>query len=139
VDYRKESAGFVIILKQDDSFFESILSLTEHEKIDAAFFWGIGAVKDIVLGYYDLGEKRYIKREYPGVWELVSLFGNLALLEGERLLHAHGVLSNDAMETIGGHIFGFTTAATVELFMIPLKNPMQRGFDKETGLNLLTL
>ena len=137
--YRKEKSGYLIRLSRGDRLFDSIISFGESEKIDSAFFWGIGAVEDVVLGYYDLKKKEYIKRVFDGIWELVSLTGNLAKAEDDPIIHAHGVLSDPDNKTIGGHIFGFTTAATVEVYLVPLKSGLERVFDDETGLKLLDI
>jgi predicted DNA-binding protein with PD1-like motif len=137
--YRKEESGYLIRLSKGDILFDSIISFGESEKIDSAFFSGIGAVEDVVLGYYDLKKKEYIKREFDGIWELVSLTGNLAKADDGLIIHAHGVLSDPGSKTIGGHVFGFTTAATVEIYLVPLKAGLERKFDEETGLKLLDI
>jgi len=137
--YRKEESGYLIKLSRGDILFESILSFGKSEGVDSAFFWGIGAVEDVVLGYYDLENKEYIKRDFPGVWELVSLTGNLAKADDGPIIHAHGVLSDPDNKTISGHIFGIKIAATVEIYLVPLKSGLERKFDEETGLKLLEI
>ena len=137
--YRREESGYLIRLSRGDRLFDSIISFGESEKIDSAFFSGIGAVEDVVLGYYDLKKKEYMKKEFDGIWELVSLTGNFAKADDGPIIHAHGVLSDPRSKTIGGHIFGFTTAATVEIYLVPLKAGLERVFDQETGLKLLDI
>ena len=62
---------------------------------------GIGAVKKTEIGAYDLPNKEYIKREYSEILELLSLEGNVALKDGEPFIHAHVVLSDHKMQTLG--------------------------------------
>lgn len=137
--YRKEESGYLVRLSRGDELFYSIISFGKSEGIDSAFFWGIGAVEDVVLGYYDLEKREYIKRDFPGVWELLSLTGNLAKADDGPIIHAHGVLSDPVNRTIGGHIFGIKTAATVEIYLVPLRPGLERSFDPETGLKLLEI
>jgi len=137
--YRKEKSGYLIRLSRGDLLFDSIISFSESESIDSAFFWGIGAVEDVVLGYYDLKKREYVKRDFPGVWELLSLTGNFAKAEDGPIIHAHGVLSDPDNRTIGGHVFGIKTAATVEIYLVSLMSGLERRFDPETGLKLLDI
>jgi predicted DNA-binding protein with PD1-like motif len=136
---RNEESAFLIRLDLGEPILDSIIDLAKKRGIEASFLWGLGAVKDITLGYYDIENKRYIKNGYDGVWELISLTGNLAATDEGKFVHAHALLSNSANETIGGHVFTMTTAATVEIYLIPLKPGLERKYDKTTGLKLLDI
>ena len=86
------------MLDAGDEIIASLKRLAGAERIGAASLTGIGAVRDVVLGYLDLDEKQYLKREFgPESMELVSLTGNLALLDGEPVAHCHVVVGDREM------------------------------------------
>ncbi|MBN1574502.1 MAG: DNA-binding protein [Deltaproteobacteria bacterium] len=136
---RNEENGFLIRLDMGEPLLDSIICFAKERSIEAAFLWGLGAVKDVTLGYYDIENKRYEKNRYDGTLELVSLTGNLARTDEGAFVHAHAVISNSANETIGGHVFSMVTAATVEIYLIPLKPGLSRKHDERTGLKLLDI
>ncbi len=136
---RNEENGFLIRLDLGEPLLDSIIDFAKGHGIEAAFLWGLGAVKGVTLGYYDIEDKSYEKNGYDGTWELVSFTGNLARTDEGAFVHAHALLSNSANETIGGHVFSMATAATVEIYLIPLKPGLSRKYDETTGLNLLDI
>jgi uncharacterized protein len=139
MNYIQDKQGYLITLHVDEELFRSIIELSAERGIDSAHLWGIGAAKDIVLGSYDLEHKSYHKKELPGVWEIASLTGNLARDEKGPMLHVHGVFSDSQCAAVGGHVFSLTTAATVEIFLVPIGHVLTRKYDDRTGLKLLDL
>jgi predicted DNA-binding protein with PD1-like motif len=136
---RNEESGYLIRLDVGDPLLDSIYDFAVEAGVEAAFLWGMGAVKDITLGFYDLKNKKYEKNRYDGVWELVSLTGNLAKTDEGPFVHAHAVLSDNGNDTVGGHVFSMVTAATVEIYLIPLGRGLGRKYDETTGLKLLDI
>src|SRR6185369_7108230 len=87
---RRNETGFLVVLDVGDEVIASLKKLALSERIGEASLTGIGAVRDVVLGYIDLDQKHYLKREFgPESLELVSLTGNLATLKGEPVAHCH--------------------------------------------------
>jgi len=64
---------------------------------------GIGMLKDPELGFYD--GQRYQKARLEGAYELVSLQGNLALLEGKPFTHLHATVAGPDHVARAGHLF----------------------------------
>jgi hypothetical protein len=137
--YRALSNGYIVQLSIGERIEPSLFEFSQIEEIEAAHLWGIGAAKDIVLGSYDLQNKVYRKAELPGVWEIASLTGSLAQTDDGPILHLHGVFSDEACQTRGGHVFSLTCAATVELFLLGLSPGLVRRYDEPTGLKLLDI
>lgn len=135
----KEENGFLIRLDLGEPVLDSIIDFAKGRGIEAALLWGLGAVKEVTLGYYDIENKKYVKNKYDGAWELLSLTGNLARTDEGEFVHAHAVLSNAANETIGGHVFSMATAATVEVYLVPINPGLRRKYDEITGLKLLDI
>jgi hypothetical protein len=138
--YKSTNSGFgyVIRLEKGEKLIESIKNFAEKENLDGGFFYGLGAVEDVFIGYYDLAKKEYIFSEMQGTYELASLNGNIALSDNKVVVHAHGVLGDNNLNTVAGHIKEATVAITVEIFVhLQHGTEMKRLYDEKTGLNLL--
>lgn len=137
---RRNDTGFLVVLDVGDEIMASLRKLAIAERIGEASLTGIGAVKDAVLGYLDIDQKQYIKREFGSdSMELVSLTGNLALLRGEPTGHCHAVLSDREMRAFGGHLFQAVTSVTVEIFLHVYGGEIERRFDPNSGANPIVL
>jgi predicted DNA-binding protein with PD1-like motif len=137
---KRTESGFILILDVGDEVIASLKKLAAAERIGAGSFIGLGAVRDVTLGYLDLDEKQYQKRQFgPASMELVALTGNLALFEGEPLAHCHAVISDREMSVFGGHLFEATVSVTVEIFLRVYEGEIARRFDPASGAKLINL
>ena len=100
---------------------------------------GIGAVASTEIGAYDIVRKKYIKKEFPNVAELISFEGNITLKENLPFLHAHVVLSDHDMNTYGGHLFETTIAAVGEFFLRRFEGNAYRKLNEDVGLPCICL
>ena len=73
---------------------ESLTKFCKDQNIDNGKISGIGAIKEIELGAYDLSNKEYITQSFEEVWELTSFQGNIQLKEGNPFIHAHININN---------------------------------------------
>jgi uncharacterized protein len=117
---------------------EGIKEFCKEYDIEAGFFSVIGAVGEVELAWYDLAAKQYVTTLLKEDLELVSLTGNVSKLENTLLVHNHGVFSNRAMETRGGHVNKAVISGACEIVLTRLEGAISRAYDKETGLNLMT-
>ncbi len=137
---KRTETGFLAALDAGDEIISSLHRIAESERIGLASIQGIGAVREAVLGYLDLDQKRYLKRQFGSEsMELVSLLGNMARLGSEPIVHCHVVLGDREMRTFGGHLFEATASVTVEIFMRVFEGEVSRQFDPNFGANLLTI
>lgn len=136
---RRTETGFLVVLDVGDEVIASLRKAAESERIGLASLAGIGAVRNAVLGYLDLDQKQYLKREFGSEsMELVSLIGNMARLGSEPVAHCHVVLGDREMRTFGGHLFQATVSVTVEIFIRVFEGEASRRFDPDFGANLLS-
>jgi len=131
--------SYLVRLDTDEEVVGAITRFAAEEKIDAGSLTGIGAVRDIVLGYFDRSAREYLRQTLTGEWEILSLSGNLALKDGRPFAHLHVTLGGREFQTLGGHLFEARVGATVELVVRPLPGYQLRTLDDATGLYLLDL
>lgn len=136
---RKTTDGYLVRCDIGEEVVSILTSFAAENKISAGTVIGIGALKDIVLGYFDMTKKEYLRKEFNGIYELLSLSGNFAKLNSEIMLHCHAVISDADYSVTGGHLFSGVIAITGEFYIRPADTEINRALDKFTGLNLIKL
>jgi hypothetical protein len=127
-------------LQEGDDVAESVKKNAEDNGVKAGIFMLIGALKCAELGCYKKGE--YVTTRLDGPLEVASCMGNIAIDEkGERIVHAHIVVSNDNGKAYGGHLMkGCLVGPTAELVVVEAAGvDLQRRYDEKTRLKLLKL
>lgn len=132
----KNKNQYTLRFSYNEKFLEKFKQFLAERKIKSGWFWGLGAMIDPELSYYDLEKEKYLNKTFKGKFEVLSLIGNAAYLDKEIILHPHIVLSGRNYQAIGGHLSGGRVAGTLELFLDASQN-FKRKLDKGTGLNLL--
>ena len=113
----KDENKCYITLDKHEYINQSLLDIANNEKIKSGWINGIGAIYDIEIGYFDIDKKDYVKKQFPGHYELLSLSGNISIKEGSRFVHTHITFCGTDYKVLGGHLFDAKIAAAGE-FMI---------------------
>ncbi len=137
--HKELNGTHVLVLLEGEKLIESITDFCSSKKIAAATFTVIGALREVELGFYDLAAKEYHWKKIKAELELDSATGNVAVLEGKPLVHAHATVSDNEMHAFGGHLKEAIIGASCEVFLTPLQEKIERKPDEKTGLNLLML
>lgn len=139
MQYLKVRNGYVLKLETNEEIMTTLKDFVIDKKIKSAFLYGIGAGKELTLGYYDSKKKMYHKRAFVEEYELASLIGNISYLENDPIIHIHCTISPENFIAYSGHLFAGKVAATCEIFISLLDKKLFRKTDSKTGLNLLNL
>lgn len=135
----RDASHIVIRLEKGEEITAVLARVAEQERINGAFFYGLGAIKDCTLGYFDAAHKEYLKKQFRGEYEITALVGNIARLNGKVVVHCHVSVAGRELDGHGGHLFEGWVAATCEIILTPVLPGFVRRFDQDTGLNLLDL
>ena len=100
---------------------------------------GLGGIGDAELGFYDLPNKTYLRKKFPGNLELVNYLGNITLVDGKPFIHAHAVISGPDYAAHSGHFFGARVTITGEFVIRPEDWEVKRVPDDYSGLKLMDL
>ncbi len=138
MEYKKNSDSWVIVLKKDEKIIEKISEFLEAENIQSGYLRGIGAVSSVEIAHYDLKEKHYSSKQFNGSLELLSLIGNVAVKDNEKIVHCHIILGTEDMKLFGGHLVEGTIGVTCEIIFNELPEPIPKHEDPEIGLNLIS-
>ena len=114
-----------------------VLDFVKEENIQGAWLSAIGSTKELEIAFYDSEQKEYMTKNFAETMELAVASGTLAILDGQPVIHWHGVLSRSDYSVIGGHISKMIANMTIEVFIHKLNESLSRTHDPKTGLNIL--
>ena len=134
MQYKQDGDTYIIYIEQNEPIMETLTRFCKDNNIINAQLSGIGAIKDIELGAYDLEKQEYIKKLYPEIWELTSYQGNVLLKDGEPFIHAHINISDHSLIGKGVHLFEAQVAAVGEFILRKINRDGKREFDTNIGL-----
>ena len=137
MQYQKDKDRYFVRIDKDEDLFSSLEKFAAEEKLKSGHLSGIGALKDCELGFYHLHSKTYDRKMFSEEAELLSLDGNLSILDGKPFFHIHTVLGGEDFRCYGGHLFSANVAVTCEVNFRPLDIDVERRANDEIGLNLL--
>ena len=124
-------------LDRGEDLAASVTDYCEDAGIRSAAVSGIGAIEDVEIGYYDMAEKKYLRKKLEGIFELVSLLGNVTRVDGKSFMHAHVTLGARDFSLTGGHLFGGRIAVTGEVFLADAGMALTREMNEAIGLKLI--
>jgi predicted DNA-binding protein with PD1-like motif len=109
----------------------------QEKGVNLAWITGLGAVARATLRYYDQTAKSWSDIQLEKQLEVISMVGNVSLLNGEPIVHAHVTLSDEEGRCYGGHLGANTVVFNMEILMTTLSGPpVTRKLDTDTGLTL---
>ena len=139
MQFKQVGDDFFIHIEKSEKIMDTLTRFCNENNIKNAKLSGIGAVKDTEIGAFDTIKKEYIKKQFNETLELVSFEGNVSLKDSVPFVHAHVVLSNHEMKTLGGHLFETTVAAVGEFFLRKFDHHVYREMNEDVGLPCLCL
>lgn len=138
MDYLQSENQIIVRLVRGEKVVESLKQIATELNIKGGFLIGLGALEQTTLGYFSITDKIYHKKTFEDSLEITNFTGNFSYFENELIIHAHVTLSDQEMQTFGGHFFEGTVSGTFEAIIIPSLD-LIREKDKELNLNLLKL
>lgn len=130
---------FAVVLETGEEAVACLLSFAREHRVTAAAFTGLGAFRDVTLGFFDIEKKDYERILIDEQVEVVTLVGNFATKDGEAKLHPHVVVSKRSGQAFGGHLMEAHVRPTLEVVVTETPADLRRQTDPETGLPLLAL
>ena len=139
MEYKKFDRRWFIRLEKGEEIVNSLINFTEKNGVVSGTIMGIGATDNFSLSIFDTSINKYIEKKYNGDYEITSLLGNISLFEEKPVLHIHITLGDSENKAMGGHLKYAYISGTCEIVIDEFSAPVERKFDKNTGLRLLNL
>jgi predicted DNA-binding protein with PD1-like motif len=131
-----DSKTYAVIFGKDDEFMAGLTEFAENNQLKASHFTAIGAFHEALFGWFDEEKKAFKKIPVTEQVEVLSLIGDIGLINGKPAVHAHAVVGLPDGTTRGGHIISATVWPTLELFLTDEPSSLVKEEDAETGLFL---
>lgn len=133
--YRKVGEKIFVSLKTGDLINKSLTEISVKENISNAWINGIGAIDSVEVGYMDVVNKKYQKRNFNDNYELISLIGNITIKDGVPFVHTHITFSDTEYKVFGGHLFDAKITATGEIILTVADSKIDRQFNENVGIH----
>src|SRR5262245_27125801 len=127
----------LVVLEKEEKVVASLLKAAADHGIEGGWISGLGSIKDIEIGYYDLPKRSYLKRKFDEDMELAGFGGNFSMAGAERVLHAHCSVSGPELISFTGHLFEAKVAVTAEFLIQDFGVRVERAEVPEVGLRLI--
>jgi uncharacterized protein len=125
---------YAVIFKPGDEPYAGLTQFAAEHHIQSAHFTAIGGFKDARLAWFDLDKKMFRVIPVDQQVEVVSLVGDIALLDGKPQVHMHCVVAYPDGTTKGGHILGAHVSPLLEVFVTADPVKLVKKRDPARGL-----
>ena len=125
-------------LDKGEEIVESLLSVCRTYGVTCGKIDGLGTTQGASVCLFDTTEKQFHETYLPQFLEMTALCGSVSTQNGQPYLHLHITLADGHANAFGGHLKSAVVGATAEIFITVLSGRIDRTFDEQTGLNLMT-
>jgi uncharacterized protein len=129
---------YAVIFSTGDETYSGLRAFAQKYNITSAHFTAIGAISGATLGWFDPSRKMYKLMPFSGQMEVASMVGDIGLYQGKPAIHTHAVLGLPDGTARAGHVVDMTVRPTLEVMVTVDPKTMQKQFDPETDLTLIT-
>lgn len=130
---------YALIFDTGEEPLEGITRFAEKHTVSASRITAIGALSEVVLGFFDWEKKDYERIHIREQVEVLALVGDIALYEGKPKVHAHLVVGLRDGRARGGHLLEAKVRPTLEVILTEYPGYLQRVHDPESGLALIRI
>tara|TARA_B100000686_G_scaffold318127_1_gene367512 strand:+ start:257 stop:676 length:420 start_codon:yes stop_codon:yes gene_type:complete len=136
VNYKRIDDKIFIAISKGELVNTSLLKVAKKESLTCGWINGLGAITDVEIGYYDIDKKQYFKKKFTEHYELISLIGNVSLVDNDPFVHTHITFSDTKYKVFGGHLFDAEIIAAGEFLISISPYELHRKLDCNIGLSL---
>jgi uncharacterized protein len=129
--------NYAIILAKGDEVMSGLTDFARQNKVTSASFTAIGAFSHATVAWFDDGRKEFKLIPIEQQVELVSMIGDIALVNDQPSVHTHVAVASSDGTVRGGHVINAFVFPTLELFMTVYPTPLHKESDEATGLKLI--
>jgi len=133
----KGGRQFMGRLDHGADLLEALTDICREKGIGLGRLEVLGAVQKARMGFYNQQTRAYEFYTIDAPLEILKVVGNISLKDDQPMVHAHITLSDHEGNAFGGHLAPGTIVFASEYLIEELEgDPLERGFDEETGLPL---
>jgi len=138
MQFKQIGNGYILKIEKGEELIRALTVFCEENGVSSGSVSGIGGTDDVVIKYYDLEKEAYCSKCFSGKnYEIISLTGNISLVQGKPFAHLHVALGDSDYHVLGGHLESAVIDITWEITIHMTDDVLNRKFDEELKLNLL--
>jgi len=137
--HHNDERTFALVFDTGDEPMVSLSIFANQLHLAGSHFTGIGAFSDVVLGYFDWKRKRYEPIPITEQVEVLSLVGDITVVDGKSKVHAHVVVGKADGSAHGGHLLEAHVRPTLEVVLVESPVHLRRTPNAESGLPVIDL
>jgi predicted DNA-binding protein with PD1-like motif len=128
---------YIFKIGRGKDLLESLTDFCHDNQIKCGIVNCIGALENATLGHFDQDKKKYEKHVIGKPTEILSLLGNISIMDNRSNVHAYITLADEKGAVLGGQLLLGNKVFIAEVFVQELVGePKVRKQDKTTKLNL---
>lgn len=132
-----ELTQYAVIFSAGDEAYSGLLDFAEKYHVTSGHFTAIGALRSVVLGWFDPQKKMYRENPIDEQVEVATMTGDFALYQNKPSLHTHIVVGRPDGTAHGGHVIEAIVFPTLEVVVTVDPVPLQKKQDPSTDLTLI--
>lgn len=133
----KSGDVYLMRLDPNEDILETLQQWCQRQNIVNGLVHGIGSVESPMLAHYRRDTKRFTQKRLSGIFEIISLEGNIGQVDGgQPLVHVHVTVANEHLSAYGGHLVSGACSATAELVIRPLPTQFRKNYEESVGLKV---
>ena len=136
MNYKRVNDKLLISIDKGEFVNQKLLEVAEKENLKSGWINGLGAISNIEIGYWDIEKKVYVKNFFDDHYELLSLIGNVSLVDNKPFIHTHISFSDTEFKAFGGHLFDAKVIAAAEFCIFISDYHLHRKLNCDIGLSL---
>lgn len=136
MDYAQSEDKIFVRFERGEEVIRNLKELREDSNIENGFFQAIGAVDEVKIGHYDVGNQQYNEKEFNQDFEVPNFAGNI----GPDKIHAHITVADEDLNTKAGHCSKAVVSGTFEMIIHLSEKPvLKHRYEEKTGLDVFDL
>ena len=136
MNYKRVDDKIFVSIDKGELVNQQLLKVAQKEHLNSGWINGLGAISNIEIGYWDIDKKVYVKKKFNHDYELLSLIGNVTLVDEMPFIHTHISFSDTDFKVYGGHLFDAEVIAAAEFCIFTSDYSLHRKLNCDIGLSL---
>ena len=96
------------VSKTARKFVKALNAFCEERGITSGTIYGIGAIDELTLRFFNPQTKQYVDKTYQEQMEIANLTGNISQMDGKTYLHLHITVGRSDYSALAGHLLSAT-------------------------------
>lgn len=134
--YKQFGNKYVVSIMNRTEITKAITAFVVEHDIKAGTVYGLGAVNEASLRFFNPATKKYVDKTFTEQMEITNLTGNISQKDGKPYVHLHITLGRSDYTALAGHLLTAVINGAGEFVIEKFDGTAERYFDEGIGLNL---